>query len=349
MSSPTAGNFDCARLQEIKTRLSVLVNPNEVAAAEYIPDIDALKMIKETQTSRFPDLEDPTKDHKYKAVWMADCDDDEPEDCDGNECSVSGPEIGTQCAEFDLTECFSKSFSVSERKGRELGPTWNFDEEVAINMAKKLKLMDEFWSKKGVQAMDAMAGTNLYTDRFSQSGGDTVIPAPAWSPDLFNYFTVVKNMNKLPSMKLFLAGTMQEALIKAELESGTEQGKANVRKVGQLGKVYSDYFLAQSVIGSKAAFLVSPSALAVVTKAYYSIYGAGMEGIADGKKTIYYTVTSPNSGITYDVIYQVACVAVNGTTDWVHSWKISTKGNVLTNPGFCNASRTGVLKFLCAA
>lgn len=344
MSSPSAGNFDCARLQEIKVRLSAMINPNEVQDAEYIPDIAALQMIKEIQTINFLDLTDPTKDNTVKAVWMDDCDDAQPEDCTGDECSISGDQIGTVCKEYDLDQCFHKSFSVSERKFRTLGPTVSQDEEVAKNLAKKLKLMDEHWSRLGVQALDSLAlgATNKYT-KYTVSGGVTTIPAAAWTPDLFNYFAVTRSRNKMPNMKLFLGGLMEESLLKAELESSTEVGAANVRKLRQLGKVYSDSFLTADAIGETAAFLVSPSALGIATKAYYSVDGAGREEIADGKKTIYYTITSPNSGIVYDVIYQRECVG----NDWINTWDILTKGAVLTNAVFCDTDRTGALKFVC--
>jgi hypothetical protein len=344
MSTPSAGNFDCARLQEIKVRFSSLVNPNEVKDAEYIPDIAALDLAKATTGFRVPpELQDPTKDNIVKGIWMDDCDDTAPEDCSGDECVIEGDQIGTECKEYELDQCFHKSFSVSERKFRLLGNTVSQDEEVAINLGKKIKLMDEAWATRYIQALDSMAGTNAYT-KYTVGGGVTTIPATAWNPDLFSYFAVARSRNKMPGMKLFLGGLMEEALLKAELESETEMGRASARKTKQLGTVYSDSFLTASVIGENAAFLVSNSALALATVARYAPDGAGREEIAQGNKHIYYTIKSPNSGIVYDVTYQRECLA----SDWINTWDIRSHGAVLTNAVFCEAGRTGVLKFVCA-
>ena len=84
--------------------------------------------------------------------------------------------------------------------------------------------------------------------------------------------------------------------------------------------------------------------MALITKARYIPDGSGREEISQGNKHIYYTITSPSTGIVYDVIYQRSCV--NG--DWINTWDIRTFGDVLTNAVFCNTSRTGVLQFKCA-
>lgn len=347
MSSPTGGNFDCARLQEIKVSVDALVDPNDVKNAEYIPDIAPLQMVKEISTARFPDLEDPAKDNSYKAIWMDDCDDTEPADCTES-CEISGDSIGTVCKPYELDVCFEKSYSVSERKFRELGPSVSMDQEIAIGLAKKLKLMDEEWARRTVATMQSMAGTNLNTSPYTVSASSTAIPATAWNPDLFGYFQATARRNKLPNMKLLLGGLMEQYFWKVGTETSTGEGQNNARKVQTLGKVYSDSFVTEEVVGSKAAFLVAPSALAVVTKAYFQPYGSGREEVASGNKQIMYTLVSPNSGIRYDVTYQIKCITSGGVKDWVHTWQIKTKGAVLTSPVFCNTSRTGVLEFLCA-
>lgn len=346
MSSPTAGNFDCARLQEVKADLSALINPNEVKDAEYIPDVAVVQMLLGMQTFKDQGLSNPEKDTTIKGIWMDDCDDTDPAEADSEGCDISGTEIGTTCKDYELETKFHKSFSISDAKFRILGPTVTQNKEVAINLAKKLKLMDEYWGKKIIGKLDAIKGVNLNTSPYTVSGTTgTTIPAAAWNPDLFGYFAVTKKRNKLPNMRLFLGGLMEQALWKVGMETNTEMGGANFRKVNSLGNVYTDSFLTEEVLSAKAAYLISPSALALVTKARYANNGAGVEEIAAGNKHIYYTITSPNTGIVYDVIYQRECGA-NG--NWVNTWDIRTFGEVLTNAVFCNTSRTGVLKFNCA-
>ena len=230
MSSPAEGNFDCARLQEIKVPLAALVNPNDVKNAEYIPDIAPLKMVMDIQTMKFTDLEDPTKDNTVKGIWMDDCDDAEPDDC-AETCEISGDEIGTLCKDYDLDVCFEKGFSVSERKFRQLGNSVSMDQQVAISLAKKIKLMDEEWARRTVAAMDNMAGVNLNTLPYVPSGNETPIPAPAWNPDLFGYFAVTKHRNKLPNMRLLLGGLMEQYFWKIGMETSNPDGASNARKV----------------------------------------------------------------------------------------------------------------------
>ena len=346
MSSPSAGNFDCARLQEIKVPLAALITPNEVKDAEYIPDVAPVQMLKSMQTFKDQGLSNPEKDTVIKGIWMDDCDDTDPEEEDSESCEISGTQIGTVCKDYELDLKFHKSFSVTDAKFRTLGNSVSQDQEVAINLAKKLKLMDEYWAKKIIGVADSMSGSNLNTSPYTVGADYTSIPAAAWNPDLFGYFAVTKNRNKMPGMKLLLGGLMEQALWKVGMETGTEQGGANFRKVNSLGNVYTDSFITEEVLSAKAAFLISPSAMALVTKARYANNGAGVEEIANGNKHIYYTITSPNTGIVYDVIYQRSC-GENG--NWVNTWDIRTFGAVLTNAVFCNASRTGVLQFRCAA
>lgn len=325
--------------------MAALITPNEVKDAEYIPDVAPVNMLLSMQTFQDQGLSNPEKDTVIKGVWMDDCDDADPEEEDSESCEISGTQIGTVCKDYELTTKFHKSFSVSDAKFRILGNTVSQDQEVAIQLAKKLKLMDEYWAKKIVGTLDSMSGTNLNTAPYTVSGAVTNIPATAWNPDLFGYFAVTKNRNKMPNMRLLLGGLMEQALWKVGMETGTEMGGANFRKVNSLGNVYTDSFITEEVLTHKAAFLVSPSALALVTKARYAPYGIGREEIANGNKHIYYTITSPNTGITYDVIYQRSC-GENG--NWTNTWDIRTFGDVLTNAVFCNTSRTGVLQFNCA-
>lgn len=345
MSSPTAGNWDCARLLESKVALGAMIDPNEVKNAEYIPDVAPVQMLLGMQTFKDQGLSNPEKDTVIKGIWMDDCDDADPEEEDSESCSIEGTQIGTVCKDYELNTKFHKSFSVSDAKFRTLGNTVSQDAEVNIQLAKKIKLMDEYWAKKVIGVADSMSGVNMNTSPYTVGGdGNTTIPAAAWNPDLFGYFAVTKNRNKMPSMRLLLGGLMEQALWKVGMETGTEQGGANFRKVNSLGNVYTDSFITEEVLSAKAAFLISPSAMALVTKSRYSIYSTPHEEIAAGNKHIYYTITSPNTGIVYDVIYQREC-GENG--NWTNTWDIRTYGDVLTNAVFCNTSRTGVLQFRC--
>ena len=156
MSTTTAGNFDCSKLLEIKAKVTEIWNEG-VINAEYIPDVEPALAILSGQTAQLQMLENPEKDRELKVYWVDDCDDTDPEDCT-DQCTIDGEEIGDNCVNYELTECFEKSFSVTEEMFRTSLLTQ--EEVVARALLKKMKLMDEFWAAKAIAFFNAAAGVN---------------------------------------------------------------------------------------------------------------------------------------------------------------------------------------------
>lgn len=346
MSAPTSGNFDCARLQEQKLKLSQAFVNNGVVDADLMADVAPLQMIRSIQTARFPVLQDPQKDNSVKLVWLDNCADTTADECSTDECAIDGVEGGTQCADYTLDICLeSPGIVVTEKKFREMGSTIDMDLEVARMLAREMQGMDQALANQSISKLDSWAGENLNTSPYTVSGNTTTIPAAAWNPDLFGYFAVTRQRNKLPNMKLLLGGLMEQYLWKVQYEASTPEGQAAARKVGALGQVYSDMFTTEAQLGSKAAFLVNPDSVAFVSKAYHAPYGAGRTIYpSGGGKQILYTINSlALPGVVYDVIYQEIC----DSNDVKHTWKLKVKAGLFLNPTGCNTDRTGVLKFVC--
>ena len=347
MSAPTSGNFDCARLQEIKAKLNSAFVNNGVVDADMTADVASLRMAQDIQTATFTPLQDPNKDNFVKLVWLDNCSEDAAEECSTDECAIDGVEGGTQCADYELDICLeSPGFKVTEKKFRGMGNTIDMDMEVARMLARELQKMDQGLANTWVSKLDSWGGENLNTSPYTVSSTSTAIPAAAWNPDVFGYLSVTRMRNKMPNMKLLLGGLMEQYFWKIANETSTGEGQNNARKVGSLGTVYSDMFTIESELGSKAAFLINPDSIAFVTKAYYSPYGSGrVVPISGGGHQTLYTIRSlALPGVVYDVIYQEVCEG----NDIVHTWKLKVKAGMFLNPTGCNTDRTGVLKFLCA-
>lgn len=347
MSAQTPGNFDCALIQEVKRRSEDLFNPLS-PNPDYVADVAPIQMIREIQTARFTDLEDPAKDNTVKIIFMDKCGVEAPTDCNIAEtCDIDGVEAGTNCADYDLNICKrSPGFKLTELKYRQLGDTVSWEQEMALNLVAEKKVMDELLSEAVVSFLDANSGVNLNGSPYTVGGdGNTTIPAPAWNADLFPYFAVTRQRNKMPKMSLLLGGLMEQALVKIETESNTPEGQSAVRKTRLLGKVFSDMFVTESVLSRKAAFLVHPDVVGFAHKAYYKPYGAGKKRVAAGNEQVLSTVESDNlPGVFYDMIMQQSCV--NGDTVW--TGQLFFKGAIHLAPTRCNNSRTGILQFGCA-
>ena len=348
MSNVSAGTFTCSNLQTIIKKAEDVYNPAN-PNPDYVADAAPLQFIRSIQTAKFSDLQMPDKDHTVKLVYTDKCDVTVSSNFDETgTCSIDGVEAGQQCETFALdVHKQSPGWKITQLKYRDLGPTSSLSTEMAVNLAAEIKAMDQILANTTVSKLDAWKGTNLYTAApGSVSGTTTTIPATAWNPNLFAYLTVARMKNKLPSAKLFLGGLMDQALVLAELESATEQGAANVRKVKALGQVFSDMFTTETVLGHKAAYLVNPDSVAFVSQNRHGNYGAGKERFVDGGgKQILTTVESnAYSGVFYDLITQESCVA----GDDIRTGKLFFHGGWFLSPVRCNTSRTGVLKFRCS-
>lgn len=340
------GDFTPNVLQDAIRRSDEIFNP-ENPNPDYVADVAPIKMIMDIQTAKFPDLTDPRKDKTVTAVWTKKCDVEvEDEFTQSGLCNITGVEAGSDSFDFTLDiNKQSPGFSLSENKFRTLGDTLTWEEELAINLTAEGKAMDEILSATAANKLDQWAGTNQYTSLYSQSSGDTLIPANAWNFDLFAYFNLVRKKNKFPKMRLLLGGVLELAFEKLAPESATENGGANMRKSQILGPVYQDLFTIEAELGGKRAFLVNPDSVGFAHKARHSIYPAqGKEEVAAGNKQILTTFQSKNiPGVTYDLILQRTCTS----GDWITTGKLFFHGGMHLAPRPCNNDRSGVLAFRC--
>lgn len=341
MSTTSAGVFDCAKLLEVKAKVSEIFQGG-VIDKEYVPDVEPALAVLQSQTATFDILETPEKDREVKVYWVDDCDETDPDDC-GDQCTIDGEEIGDNCANYELGECFEKGFKITEERFRT--SNLSMEEVVARAMLKKMKLMDEFWAAKIIAFLNASGGVNTYAGQYTVSGGETTIPAFAWNPDIFGYIDTALWMNKLGSGVKMLSGTLlKQYMWKVGMETSDPTGASQMAKMTSFGVPYFDRRL-DTILGEKALFLWDPNAVAMVTKARHEAYGDGGRVIQTptGPQRWYTQESQSLPGVVYDIAYQELCSG----NDVSHFWKIKTRGDIFLNPLGCSNDRTGVLKFVC--
>lgn len=342
MSVTVSGTFDCGKLLEVKAKVAEIFEGEGVINKEYIPDVEPALAILQNQTANFEVLAQPEKDREVKVYWIDDCDDTDPEACD-DQCSLDGDPIGDQCANYALTECFFKSFSVTEEMFRT--SLHSREEVVARAMLKKMKLMDEYWAAKAIAFFDASAGVNAFAGQYTVSGSSTYIPATGWNPDIFGYIDTALWMNKLSGGKMLSGTLLKQYMWKVGMETSDPTGASANAKMTSFGVPFFDRRM-DTILGEKALFMWDPNAAALITKARHSIYGAQGRPVdtASGPRVHMMTIDSNSlPGVVYDLYYQEVCV----NNDIKHTFKIQTRGDIFLNPLGCDNDRTGVLKFVC--
>lgn len=339
MSQTAAGNFNCGKLLEIKAKVEEIYQGG-VIDKEYVPDVEPALAIRENQTATFEVLTNPEKDREVKLLWIDDCDDEDPDTCT-DQCTIDGEEIGDNCANYMLGECFEKTFKVTEERFRT--SMHSKEEVVARAMLKKMKLMDEFWAAKAIAFLNASAGVNSYAGQYTVSGGTTYVPAYAWNPDIFGYIDTVLWKNKLNGGKMLSGTLLKQYMWKIGMEVTDPTGQSNQAKMTSFGIPYFDRRI-DDILSEQALFLFDPNSVAMVTKARHAAYTEPRKVDTPNGMQTWYTQNSMNlPGVVYDIAYQELCTG----DDVSHFWKIKTRGDIFLNPLGCSNDRTGVLKFVC--
>lgn len=342
MSAIVPGTFDCSKLLEVKAKVEEIWKGEGVINAEYIPDVEPALAILQNQTAELEVLTDPRKDRHLKVWWNDDCDTDDPVACT-DQCTIDGEEIGDNCQDYELDECFEKSFKITEERFRTSN---NSPEEVmARALLKKMKLMDEFWAAKAIAFFEASAGTNKFAGQYTVSGNATYIPATAWNPDIFGYIDTALWMNKLNLGRMLSGTLLKQYMWKVGMEVSDPTGASQQAKMTSFGVPYFDRRM-DTILGDKSLFLFSGDSVAFATKARHAAYGPeGREvDIEGGGRQRWMTIKSNSlPGVVYDWAYQELCTG----GDISQFIKLKTRGGIFLNPLGCDEDRTGVLKFVC--
>jgi hypothetical protein len=334
-TSANAGTFTCAQLQKIMVEVDRIWADNQ-QAMDYIPEVGVLTAIRENQTARLAELENPEKDNVLKVFWPADCS-ETLDDCD-DDCSIGGPEPESGCKEFELDICKKAGFSIKEKTFRTINGTK--EQYVAKSMAKRLKELDEFLAQTAVAKLNAFAGDNAFLGGIGDpDAAGTYIAASYWTPDVYGYFAQVAKMNKFGSVYMIHGSNLYQMNWQAQLNNLNQNQKDQLAKINTI-KSYWDPFNVDSVNGNeKVSYMVARGAVAFANKAYYPLNNP--VNYKDDSRWSIESKALP--GVFYDVYYTNECI----NNDVKHSWTVYVKAGIHSNPLGCDANKTGVIKFIC--
>lgn len=336
MSLPTQGNFDCAALQVILAKADEIFT-DDIRKSEYIAHVDSALAVIQNQTARFQELENTDKDREIKVWWVDDCDTEPPGDC-SDDCVIGGDEAGANCQTYALSQCIEKDWKVTRKQFRGLG--MELEDVMAIQMLKKMKLMDEAVNRSIIQHMDLYSGVNQYVGEFTQVANLTYVPPAAWNEDFFGWLNVAGQLNEMGNTKLLSGVNLYRLMLKLRAEGGNADGKGALAKMSGFEDAYFDLFSLDLTIGDKATFLFNPNSLAHVGKTYND----GTPRVRQNPWQLATTVQSYNiPQLKYDLFYMPTC----SSNDWTDAWRLQYHFDNFQNPIGCNSEKTGIVQIRC--
>lgn len=330
--SATAGNFTCSELLKILVGIDRIWADNQTNQ-DFVSYAETVNIIKQNQTATLKDLEDPEKDNVVKVYWVTDCNDD-VEDC-SDDCEIGGPELESRCKEYELDICKTAGFNVKEKMWR--SNNVNRQEVIAKGLAKRMKVLDEYFAKAVVAKLNAFAGVNQFAGiGVIGASGTTYLLPSYWTADIAGYFQQVAMMNKLSGAYMLHGNNLWSVNWQATLNNIDKSALAKLGTIRQ----YWDPFNVDSVNSpSKVSYMISKGAVAIANKAYYPL-NSPVEYKNDTRWSI---ESKALPGIFYDVVYTNECV----NNEITHKYSLYLKAGIFQNPFGCNEDVTGVLKFVC--
>lgn len=352
MSAPTNGDFSCADLQVLQTRVqNVWRGGGSNLQTNYLPESDAALQMLTTQTARFEALQDPSKDRTMKVFWTEVCAKDS-DDCPTDYCSIDGVQGGASCQEYEIDQCVSvEGYQVNSRFLRTSELT--FDEVLSPGYTQMILSVENQLSRKVLDHLCDNAGVNQDTlGPWTISGDTTYIPATGWNPEMMAYLEVALRMNRLRAGNLLATQFLMAQWLNYQAKTTNPDGQANLRMMGRFGTPTFDLYQMAQALGTcegtasaQGMFMYSPDSSALVVKSEFLEYGA--EGLripgSNGQETRRYAVRGLNLPIWIDMIYQRECSG----KDIIHTWKPFINYGLFLNPMGCNTDTTGILKFIC--
>ncbi len=353
------GEFNETRLLQQQFRADALMMDDRIKQ-QFIPKIDVFNYLRSLQNARLNTTFQGGKEYDVELLWMNACDDFARDDIS---CEIGGNEVSTNAQKYQLKKRIVRGFSVRDDVFRDN----NFDADEAI--AKALLRIDKQIAEEFcfylVAFLNANAGRNVVTDRYTVTDDRTDIPPDQWTSPLMAYFTRAMIMNRFDSGAMISGANLFETLMTAEAMAANANGKGDYIMWGKI-PVWFDLFNIDSLNADAASsheveglftYLVTQGALAMVNKAWNpSVPSQNFHDIR-------YTMPSKFlSGFTYDVFYKNSCLTHEGdatpaawgdvTRDWLndnetarnrtfrsdtlkHDYKIVLTAEAFINPYGC--------------
>lgn len=330
-----AGDFTAAELVAIQGLIDSYWQDNTVRK-DYEAHVGAALAIRENQTARLAELQNPSKDRTIDVIWVKDCE-DRLADCD-DDCTVGGAELSAASESYTMDLCKTAGFNVKEKEFRTLA--LDREEVVAKGILRCSKQLDEWLAQQAITHLNTYAGINQYQDGIFTGAEYNEADAAFWNADLMGEFALISQLNQFRSPFLLSGTNLYKEYWNAQMNAVNANNKDQINKFSDL-KMYFDLWNVNSVnTPDKVSYLIDKGSVALLTKSYNPVtpvtyVGAGL---------VKYKMASKNiPGVEYDIVYTNDCSA----NEITHKWSLYINGICALNPLGCDADNTGVLKFYC--
>ena len=337
--SKAAGDLTCGELQEVQIKMDRIWADASVNV-DYIAEVTSISAIRENQTAQLTVLEDREKDKQLKITWVEICGTTIKDDCNTT-CTPGGTELSINCKDYSLNLCNSAGFTIPEYAFRT--SNYSREEVVARAFLRADQELCEWYNEQAILAADSYTGINQYDTGLGKvCGHDTYLEAAMWTPEIMGYFMQTAVINRQRNSYMLSGTNLSGANWQAMMNAQNLDGKGAQAMMGSMRK-YFDLFKIDSTIGKKT-LLISPYAMAVWTKNYYSeapinYIGAGLTNFSIQSKNLPW--------VRFDVTYTTRCAVVGGVKEMYHDYTLQLHAGVYQNPLPCNTEQTGILSFVC--
>ncbi len=319
-----AGDFSATQLMAITLRAQQMWTTNTTQTPE--PNTVSVRTVLANQNARVADLEDKEKDKSVKITWVNACA-IEAQDCTPD-CSIVGEEISSSAIEYSLDLCKEVTFSVNQTKFRT--NTLNFDDVAAPSLNMAINALDEWYNRQMLVKLKAFSGVNGAPAPWTYAGNTTTIPLAQYNRKAVANIIFQSMLNKFTNPYFINNGDLYVDWLNAQLDAGNQDGKGDQARLNAMQKMVFDLTGFSQAGLTESIFVVNPAAIAMATKARNPQVPLKLVDVTQ------YTVPSRSlPGVTYDAFYQIRCEVINGETNYLHSWKLKTRGGIFKNPEGC--------------
>lgn len=310
--------------------------PDNMTAADFIPNFDVLRGIQEQQTARldFVNLPDGVD---ARIAWLNNCD-ISVEDCTDT-CTFTGVEADALKKDISIDQCKQSTFSVKLDEWRD--NLFGMSDAVAVNLNKVMVSQLEYVAQQAVVFLNAQDGTNEYTNggAWTVDSSGTTIPSSAWdTTGIFGKLRTAAIKNRFTNPYLITGENLDYLMYMSETSQANGEGKGDARRIAQM-PVYFDLFNVDTVNEDVlATYLLNRGAVAFLSKGYYPT----TPQVLDGNHTRFSVRNRFFPQLIHDVERRVAC----DTGVWAEHWKVKARFDFELNPLGCTATRTGIIKLI---
>lgn len=351
-----AGDFTASQYSRMLVKEQRMFADSRAQRSQQYP-IDALQGLLERQKVDMAQRFVGNKCVGYQLTWLKSCGETVVDrlttayaDCDFGGCA----EIESAKIDVDKNMSLSKCFTVWDDECKD---SYEYEEKVAFEMARTKALLEAEANKKMIAFIDANATQNEYDDTSvgTTATGVTTIPAANWNSDLFAYFAITAEMNRIYD-PIFLTGT--NLYSENFLARFKRDGCCDSDRIFADGpfRIIFDLVNLDATAGAAVSYLIDPGTYAFWNTTEFDnltpmLKAQDVYVWKSRSNRLMYRDGNTMKPVFFDVMMKRECKPDPTTGDslkWGSVYDVSLKGGMFIGPVDC-ANHTGIIKFVKGA